>query len=157
MDYSRRETLALGGGMAAELLTGGAVGTGLRRRDDPAATREAPAGEEPRRRIVGTRDEETVDAARDAVVGDEEVGDLGDRRTLVVGPLEGEDVRELASQHEVDYVEPDLPVRAADAAVVEARTRQQRTPWGVARVEAPAAHEAGYRAMALGSPSWTAA
>ena len=142
MDYSRRETLALGGGVAAGLLTGGLIGAGSRRGDE----RVDADAEEPMQRIVGTRDEETVEAACDAVVGEEDVVDLGDRRTLVVGPIDPEEARELAAREAVDYVEPDLPVTAADAAVAEAAAQPVGTPWGVDRVRAPAAHEAGYRA-----------
>ena len=143
MDFTRRETLALGGGVAAGVLTGGLVGAGTRRRD---ATRPVGGeGDGPMRRIVGTRDGETVETACEAVVGDERVVDLGDRRTLVVGPLDPEDAREMAAREEVDYVEPDLPVTAADAAVAGSVAQPTSTPWGVERVRAPGAHEAGYR------------
>lgn len=147
MDYSRRETLALGGGVAAGLLAGALVGAGVRRREGTPRPAEAQAdsGDGPQRRIVGTRDEETVDVACDAVEGREVVVELVDRRTLVVGPLDDEAVRELAVEHEVDYVEPDLPVTAADGAAVSASARPDETPWGVERVNAPAAHRSGYR------------
>lgn len=133
MDYSRRETLALGGGVAAGLLTGGLVATGTRESAD-----------EPLRRIVGTREDEAVEAACDAVTGDERVLDLGDRRTLVVGELGDDAIRELAGDYAVDYVEPDLPVRAAGAAA-RAGTQNAPVPWGVDRVDAPVAHQAGFR------------
>lgn len=97
------------------------------------------------RRIVGTRDRGTVEAAGDADDGAEEVVDLGDRRTLVVGPLDPREARELAAREAVDYVEPDLPVTAADAAVARTAVPPARTPWGVERVRAPGAHGAGYR------------
>lgn len=143
MDFSRRETLALGGGVAAGLLTGGLLGVGARRGGGGPVYGD---GGEPMQRVVGTRDEGAVEAASDAVVGEEDVVDLGDRRTLVVGPLDPEEARELAAREAVDYVEPDLPVTAADAAVAETAARPVDTPWGVDRVRAPAAHEAGYRA-----------
>lgn len=138
MDYSRRETLALGGGVAAGLLTGGLIGMGARSPDDA-----------PTRRIVGTREDEAVDATCEAVVGNDRVVDLGDRRTLVVGRLTDDDIEALMADHEVDYVEPDHPVEAAGAegAAPTTRTATQNAPipWGVDRIDAPAAHEAGFR------------
>lgn len=135
MDYSRRETLALGGGVAAGLLTGGLVGMAARETDDA-----------PMRRIVGTREDAAVDAACDAVSGEDRVVELGDRRTLVVGPLTDADIEELAADHEIDYVEPDLPVEAADTSLrATTATQAGRIPWGIDRIDAPRAHEAGYR------------
>lgn len=52
------------------------------------------------RRTVGTRDEATVDAACDAVAGEETVVELAERRTLVIGPLNAEDVRDLGADTE---------------------------------------------------------
>ena len=125
MDYSRRETLALGGGVVAGLSTGGLLGAGARRGGDGPDDID---GAEPIQRIVGTRNEETVAAACDAVVGEEDVVDLGDRRTLVVGPIDPEEARELAARDAVDYVEPDRPVTAADAAVAAAAAQPVDTP-----------------------------
>lgn len=51
----------------------------------------------------------------------------------------------MAAREEVDYVEPDLPVTAADAAVARRVAQPTDAPWGFERVRAPAAHEAGYR------------
>lgn len=142
MDYSRREVLALGGGVGAGLLAGGLLGASAVRRDG-----DDPGGDSgtPMQRIVGTRDGGIVAAAGDAVEGEEAVVRLGDRRTLVVGPLDPAEARELAGRESVDYVEPDLPVSAADAAVARRAVQPTETPWGVERVRAPAAHEAGYR------------
>ncbi len=151
MDASRRETLALGVGLAAGLLAGGLLGAGVRRRDDPTAP---GGGDAPDRRIVATRDPETVAAACDAVEGEDRVVDLGDRRTLVAGPLPESAVEDLLTDHAVDYVEPDLPVRATDVRTRRrtserprgrSAARQRDTRWGVARIDAPTAHEAGFR------------
>jgi hypothetical protein len=94
MDYSRRETLALGGGAAAGLPVGGLAGRSVRRSDGPD------------RRIVATRDPAAADAACEAVRGEERVVDLGDRRTLVAGPLSDDAVDDLLADH-ADDVEPD--------------------------------------------------
>lgn len=171
MDCSRREMLALGGAVGGGV-TAGLFAGGLLR---PGAGRD----ERPLRRIVGTRDPATEDAACEAVVGDEEVVDLGERRTLIVGRIDDHTVDELVAEHRVDYVEPDLRVTAADpgphanagatidpaqpagppepAEAGAARdagtsrnpavdsTAQPDDPWGVRRINAPAAHGAGYR------------
>lgn len=42
-------------------------------------------------------------------------------------------------------MEPDLPLTAADTDAVETRAQPERAPGGVERVNAPAAHGAGYR------------
>ncbi|WP_254841250.1 S8 family peptidase [Natronomonas marina] len=133
MDYSRRETLALGGGVAAGFLAGGLLGLGARRDG------------EPKRRIVGTRDEAAVSEACEAVAGDERVIDLEAQRTLVVGPLDEAAAADLATAEAVDYVEPDLPVAAADAGRRPAPLGQRRRQWALDRIDAPAAHEAGHR------------
>jgi subtilisin len=158
MDYSRRETLALGGGVAAGLLVGGVVGVGSQRRDGGPGDWDGEAGEmgdPPRDQadgdgvtrlyLVGTRDDDTVEDACDAVAGEETVVDLGDRRTLVAGPLQPAEARELARAEDVDYVEPDRPVTAADGVATSAVTQPTSKPWGIERVRAPAAHDAGYR------------
>lgn len=144
MGISRRDALAVGGSLTIGILAGGLLGAGVRE----VAT-------DPSRRIVGTREEETVAVAEEVAGGREEVVDLGERRTLVVGRLTDEEVADLLEEPEVDYVEPDLRVEAGDATDVRygvaadaGEVRDEgtaRVPWGVARVDAPGAHEAGYR------------
>lgn len=95
MDYSRRETLAVGGGAAAGLLVGGLAGCGVRRSDGPD------------RRIVVTRGPADADAACEAVRGEKRGIDLGDRRTLVGGRPSDDAVDDLHADHAVDDVEPD--------------------------------------------------
>lgn len=144
MEISRRDALAVGGSLTVGILAGGLLGAGVREVATDAS-----------RRIVGTREEETVAVAEEVAGGREEVVDLGERRTLVVGRLTDEEVADLLEDHEVDYVELDLRVEAGDATDVRygaaadaGEVRDEgaaRVPWGVARVDAPGAHEAGYR------------
>lgn len=70
MDYTRRETLALGSGVAAGLLAGGVIGAGARRDGTPAVGGDDGG---PMRWIAGTWDGQTVEVACDAVVGEERV------------------------------------------------------------------------------------
>lgn len=176
MDYSRREALALGGGAAGGLLVGGIVGVGTRHRNGETDGASGPGGTTetgitgsdgngdgdggagtPRQYLVGTRDDEGEEDVCDAVAGEETVVDLGDQRTVVAGPLERSEARELVRSDEIDYVEPDYPVTAADAVTAAAVETPPETPWGVDRIRAPAPTRPGTAAPAHALPSSTAA
>lgn len=132
MEISRREALVVGG-TAAGVVAGGFLGAGVREVTD-----------DPPRRIVATRGDDAAAAAERTADGDGEVVDLGERRTLVVGRFTDAEVERLREEHEIDYVEPDLRVDARDG-TVEADADPRELPWGVDRVDAPGAHDGGYR------------